>query len=105
MSNLLYIVILAICGALCGIVGVIGESCALTLRTVWAAALQGMLFGAFTTLIIDASLGTQFSGIAVGVGAIVATLRMKLLVPVCNIALKALYDVLFAIIQHFTDKK
>lgn len=105
MSEILYLVILAVGGALCGVVGVIGESCALTCRTVWAAALQGMLFGMFVALLVDASLGTQFSGIAVGVAGIVATLRMKLLVPVCNIVLKALYDVLFAIIQHFIQKK
>lgn len=105
MDELLYIAILAIGGALCGVVGVIGEACALTRRTVLAAALQGMLFGMFTAILIDAGLGTQFSGIAIGVAGIVATLRMKVLVPVCNIILKVLYDVLFTIIQHFIQKK
>ena len=105
MSNVLYLVVLTTGGALCGLVGIIGESCALTCRTVLAAVLQGMLFGTFVTLIIDASLGTQFSGIAVGVGGIVASLRMKLLIPLCNIILKALYDVLFAIIQRFIQNK
>lgn len=105
MIDALYLAILAVGGALCGIAGVVGESCALTRRTVVSAALQGMLFGSCTTLIIDSCLGTHFSGLAVGIGGIIATLRMKLIIPVCNIVLKALYDVLFEFIQRFITKK
>lgn len=105
MIDALYLIILATGGALCGIASLVGESCALTYRTVFAAVLQGMLFGTFTTLIIDSCLGTHFSGLAVGVGGLMAALRMKLIIPVCNIVLKALYDVLFELIQRFITKK
>lgn len=105
MIDALYFIILAVGGALCGIAGVVGESCALTYRAVLSAALQGALFGSFTAIIIDSCLGTQFSGLAVGIGGVIATLRMKLLIPVCNIVLKALYDVLFELIQRFISKE
>lgn len=105
MFDVVYILYLAIGGAFCGIVGLIGDSCAITRRAVYSAALQGMLFGTFTTVAIDSYVGTQFSGLAISIGGLIAVLRMKLIIPLCNILIKVLYDVLFALIQRINRDK
>ena len=105
MFDVSYILFLAIGGAFCGIAGLLGASCAITQRAVIAAAFQGMLLGTCVTMGIDWFVGEKFSGLAVGVGGLMAALRMKLIIPVCNIVLKALYDVLFELIQRFITKK
>lgn len=100
MLDLPYILLLAIGGAFCGLAGLIGSSCAITKRGVIAAAFQGALFGTCFTMAVDWVLGTQFSGIAVAIGGLLATMRMALIIPICNIILKLLYDVLYAFIQR-----
>lgn len=105
MFDTVYILFLAVGGAFCGIVGLIGDSCAITRRAVYAAALQGMLFGMLTAISVDTYLGTQFSGYAISLGGLIAVLRMKLIIPLCNIVIKILYDVLFALIQRINRDK
>ncbi|MBQ2619794.1 MAG: hypothetical protein IJF84_00475 [Thermoguttaceae bacterium] len=100
MFDVSYILFLAIGGAFCGIAGLLGASCAITQRAVIAAAFQGMLLGTCVTMGIDWFVGEKFSGLAVGVGGIVATFRMALVVPIFNILIKMLYDVLFTFIHR-----
>lgn len=104
MFDTVYFLYLAIGGAFCGLVGLIGDSCALTRRAVLSAALQGLLFGIFTTVALDTYLGTRYSGLALSIGGLMAFFRMKLIIPLCNIVIKLLYDVLFALIQRLNQK-
>lgn len=104
MFDTVYFLYLAIGGAFCGLVGLIGDSCAITRRAVFSAALQGLLFGMFTVVALDSYLGTSYSGISISIGGLMAIFRMKLIIPLCNIVIKLLYDVLFALIQRLNQK-
>lgn len=105
MHDLIDYAFFASLGAVCGFCGIFSEASLLTHRTLFGAILSGALLCPTVLLASNNLLGDEYYGTNVAISILTAIFRWQLVVPVANLFIKAIFDLLDKLPNRITFKK